>query len=151
MLSILDLPLPGTMAVFFTLGWAMAWVIYRLPVICGFLYWLISTYGILSVGVAVYLIWPESRPYIWRLAFIFLAALPGLMVVNFEQLKRLIRIFDKCNVTRQTTGEIIYFRDYGNQDSGTDIHSTPHFSGCSSHYLDAARKRTGRYRREYRH
>lgn len=131
------------------LSLAMRWVLVRLPVICGFLYWLPVTWGILVIGTTISIIFPESRLIIFYMALLFLFSLPGIMWANFTQLKRLIRIFRLRGVTKASTGEIIYFRDYYvAQDSS--IFSTPHFNGCSRDYLKSARRRTNRYRRVYR-
>lgn len=139
------------MVVFLILGGVMGWVIYRLPVICGLLWWLSSVWGILAIGTTILIMYPQSWPYIWRMALLFLAALPGIMIANFEQLKRLALILKQARIdgkpiTKATAGHKIFI----NETDSNDTCSITHIHGCTREYVDAARKRAHSYRREYR-
>ena len=147
----MDLSFWGMVVLYFLLSFIMQRIINRLPLICGFLWWVTSSWGILAVGAGYTIIHPESREHILKLAVVFWFALPGMMVANFNQLKLLIKIFRRFNITRQTTGTTIYWHERNevvNEDlPGDNVNST---GSCFAPHLEATRKVSNRYRRSYR-
>ena len=146
-----DLPFWGMVVIYFCLSFVMQRVINRLPLVCGFLWWVTSSWGILAVGAGYTIIHPESREHVLKLAIIFWFALPGQMIANFNQLKILIKIFRKFNITKRTTGTTIYWHERNdklvNEDLPIDdINST---GGCFTPHLAATRRVSNRYRRDY--
>lgn len=70
---------------YFCLSFLMAYTIRKLPAYCQSSWFLISTWGIFWVAVGYLLVHPEAYWHIWNLALIFLAALPGMMLLDYWQ------------------------------------------------------------------
>jgi hypothetical protein len=94
MLQYLTREVVSLMALYFALSWLMFWVITRLPVWCQS--WsLTSVYGITCTIVGYTLVYPEMYPHTIRLAFIFLAAYPGILGLEIWQRRRRIHYWEK--------------------------------------------------------
>ena len=105
----MDYPLLGAMGIFFCLSFIMAWTIDKLPVWCQTSWFIISVWGIFFVGLAIIMLYPASYPYIFAQALIFLAALPGMMWLDYLQKRSRVSYWEKTgNVPTQ---RIIYVSD----------------------------------------
>lgn len=139
---------------FLALSLLFKWVLLRLPIICSFLWWASATWGILAVGATVYILFPPARPYIFYMAILFMASLVGIMPANFVQLRRLIDIFQRFGITKETSGHTIYlrelFKDENNDNRDTNLfRDFVNDSGFCRH-LESAQRHSKRYRRKYR-
>ena len=152
------LPLFGLAVVYFGLSFAMQRVINRLPLICSLLWTFYAPWGICWVivgyGIARPYFWPESSFWadIGRMAFTFCLAWPGQWVANRNQLRLLLEIFAKFNVTKETTGVTIYFHELYNEPfNKNEPDSRPDDPfGCFDNHLAATRKYSNHYRKRHR-
>lgn len=73
-----------SMVIFFLLSFLLAESVWRLPVWCQS-WTLTSVWGIFATGMFVVMVYPESYPYIKFMAFVFIAAYPGMLWLEFRQ------------------------------------------------------------------
>lgn len=83
------------MMLYFALSLIMGWTISRLPVWCQS--WsLTSVWGITWLVVGYTLVYPEMYTHTIRLAFIFLAAYPGMLGLEFWQRHKRLHYWEEA-------------------------------------------------------
>ena len=106
-----DVPLWGVAAVFCGLSFLMAWVIDKLPVWCQSSWFIISVWGIFWINFAYGVIHPEAWVHIYKIAVIFLASLPGMMLLDYLQKQSMVSYWEREGLPEGMTGRVVYLSD----------------------------------------
>ena len=106
-----DIPLWSVAVVFWGLSFLMAWVIDKLPVWCQSSWFIISVWGIFWVNFSYGAIHPEAWIHIYKIALVFLFALPGMMYLDHLQKQSRVSYWERKGLPKGMQGRVVYLSD----------------------------------------
>lgn len=136
LLAAMDWQLYGIAALYGCLSFVMYYLIRRFPLVCQLGWPLISVWGIIWVHIGMAIIYPETRPYFWKFATVFGAALPGMAMLYASQMIKLFHIFKTYQVSKRV-GFYIYFREWVRDKVNEDVSQDTDFHNgydCPDYY-----------------
>lgn len=111
MFSFIDAPLIWTALLFLGLSFLLALFVNALPVWCQTSWFIVAVIGITCVGTATGIIDPTAWPALRKMAFIFIAALPGMMYLDYLQKKSRVAYWEKCGPPKELQTRIFYLSE----------------------------------------
>ena len=98
------------MALYFILSIIMAYLITKLPIWCQS--WsLTSVWGITWAIVGYTIVYPEMYLHTIRLAFVFLAAYPGMLGLEFWQRWQRVHYWERVGLPKELQNKTMYLSD----------------------------------------